>query len=134
MYIDPQASNSKSIVSEPFRSSKVKQVSSPCQMSAPNVEQAPLVNFLGSSNLSTHYTPVYLCPSSTFSMQSHLLADGIEPSIPYSPFSPLDFCHRIACIALMPCASIILYTQTNNGEREREREKERQDKTQAYVL
>ena len=28
---------------------------------------------LGSSNLSSHYTPVYLCPSFTSSMQPHLL-------------------------------------------------------------
>ena len=73
---------------------------------------------LSSSNFSTYYTPVYLCPSSTFSTQSHLLANGIESLIPYSLFNPLDFCHGIACIALMPCTSTISYVQKKKQEKE----------------
>ena len=84
---------------------------------------------LGSSNLSAHYIPMYHCSSSTFSMQCHLLIDGIEPLIPYFPFSPFDSCH---CITALPSCHVHQQYHTSKQTREREKERETRLRTMYY--
>ena len=110
----------KHIVSKPIKISKVRHVSYSHQMSG---SHHSLIS-LGSSNLSTHYTLVCLCPSSTFSTQPHILTE-VNRTIGSFTLYPV----LLNLVTTYVQSSYHIHQRTHINKQTRKK-----DETQAYVL